>query len=935
VAEEEQADSRKRLIKRLIPAGIAVLVLLSLPAIASLYVELRWFRSVGYEQIFTTMLWTKIALGIVIGLLYGAVLASNLYLVLKLTKGLTGIVLSDPTGQTRIEVGNIVARFIWPVAGLVALLSGLSGSQQWQTWLRYVHASSFGVADPIFGNDISFYVFELPALEAISGGLSTVIGMSLFFSAVLYGARGGLTFGPGGLEADKRARGHLLGLAAAMLVLFAFDAWLARFSLLYSTLGPVQGASYADVQARLPMLNGLIVISLISAGLVAAAATRKRLVLAIAGIGLYAAGQILGVQVYPSLVHRFSVLPNEAVKEAPYISHNIEATRAGFGLANVTERELTGELQLSHADILHNRATIENVRLWDHQPLLDTFAQIQEIRTYYEFASVDNDRYMVDGSLRQTMLSPRELDAESLPNRTWINEHFTFTHGYGITLGPVNVATNEGLPELLLYDIPPQTQLENLEVDRPEIYFGERSNEYVFVRTETRAFDYPQGEDNVYAEYEGSAGIHLDSTVTRAAMALRLGSFKILLTDDLRDDSRILLHRNIRDRVGTLAPFLHFDADPYMVLRDDGSLSWIQDAYTTSSRYPYSQTHPAYGGVNYIRNSVKIVIDAFNGTVDLYNADDEDPILRTWRRIFPGAFKPLAEMPEDLRSHLRYPEDIFRVQTESFVVYHMDSPELIYNREDQWEIPTIRVQDQLTQMVPYYTIMRLPEEEDEEFIQMLPFTPASKENLAAWMVARSDGAHRGELVVYTFPKDRLIFGPGQVMNRINQNADISRQLSLWDQRGSEVNLGTLLVIPIEESLIYVCPLYLRSSGGQIPELKRVIVAYESSIAMEETLDAALASLFGERVAAIVEAPPITDTGTGTETETGTGTETETGTGTGTETGAVVVAGSVGERARQHYERAVAAQREGDWAAYGAALEELEAALQELAPRTGD
>ncbi len=934
MADNDDNGTRGRMMKRIVPAIIGVVLLLALPALAGLYIDLRWFRSLGYEQIFTTILWTRVALGIAIGVIYGGVLAANLWLVLKLTTGLKGIVLADPSGQTRIEVGKMVVRFIWPVVGVVGLLSGLSGSQHWPTWLRWVHASSFGIADPILGRDISFYVFSLPFLELVSSSLSTIIGMSLFFSAILYGARGGLAFGPGGLETDRRARAHLLGLGAAMLALFAFDAWLARYQLLFSNLGPVQGASYADVNARLPMLNGLVVVSLVSAGLVAFAATRKRLVMAIAGVGLYAAGQLLGVQLYPAMVHRFSVLPNEAVKEAPYIAHNIDATRHAFGLSGVTERELTGELEITHQDILDNRATIENVRLWDHQPLLDTFAQIQEIRTYYEFANVDNDRYFVDGQIRQTMLSPRELDAESLPNRTWINEHFTFTHGYGITLGPVNVATNEGLPELLLYDIPPQTERESLEVNRPEIYFGERSNEYVFVRTDNREFDYPSGEENVYAEYEGAAGVHLDSTVTRAALAMALGSFKILLSDDLRDDSRVLLHRNIRTRVQALVPFLRFDADPYMVLREDGSLAWIQDAYTTSSRYPYSQTHDQYGGINYVRNSVKIIIDTYSGAVDLYVADEEDPILRTWRRIFPGAFKPLSEMPEDLSAHLRYPEDIFRIQTETFRVYHMQSPELIYNREDQWEIPTIRVQDQLTEMVPYYTIMRLPEEEDAEFIQMLPFTPASKENLAAWMVARSDGAHRGELVVYAFPKDRLIFGPGQVMNRINQNADISRQLSLWDQRGSEVNLGTLLVIPIEESLIYVCPLYLRSSGGRIPELKRVIVAYESSIAMEPTLDGALASLFGERVTAVEEAEPVDEGEVVSDGEEPT-TDEVTGEPAPAATTEVAAPGSLGDRARRQYERAVEAQRAGDWAAYGEALEALEATLRELAPRNGE
>jgi len=757
-------------------AGVAIVMFVVLPAVAHLYTDLRWFRSVGFQNVFTTVLWTKIGLGLVVGLITAAVLYANLRV-------------QDPSGQAQLVLGPLIPRLTLPAALLLGLVVGLSGAEYWDTWLKWVHASSFGETDPVFGYDVGFYVFELPALEAASSLALWLLGLSLVLSAGVYFARGGLSFTGRGIKAVRRVRVHLSVIGSLVFLVLAFEAWLAMPNLMFSDTGPVNGASYADVNAELPALRVLVGASIVAAVLVAVSATRTRIVLLLTAVGVYLAVDLLGVRLYPTLVQRFSVLPNEAGKEAPYIDHNIAATRSAFRLDGVTERELSTEVSLEWADIENNRATIENIRLWDHQPLLDTFAQIQEIRTYYEFESVDNDRYVIDGDLRQTMLSPRELKTESLPNPTWINKHFTFTHGYGITLGPVNIATEEGLPRLLIKDIPPVSDIESLDVTQPAIYFGELTNDYALVRTQNREFDYPSGEENVYAQYEGGAGIHLDSGLTRAAVAVRIGSFKLLLSDDVDEDSRILLYRNIKQRVRRIAPFLQFDRDPYMVVRDDGSLVWIQDAYTTSDSYPYAQ--PIHG-LNYIRNSVKVVIDAYDGSVTFYVADEDDPILRTWQRIFPGTFTPLDEMPEDVRAHLRYPEDIFRIQTEQFTTYQMESAELVYNREDQWEIPSVRQGDGHTgvgeggsQMVPYFTIMKLPGEDEAEFIQMIPFTPKQKQNLSAWMAARMDGDRLGELVVYRFPKDRLVFGPQQIMNRINQDAEIARQVSLWDQRGSE------------------------------------------------------------------------------------------------------------------------------------------------------
>ena len=566
------------------------------------------------------------------------------------------------------------------------------------------------------------------------------------------------------------------------------------------------------------------------------------------------------------------------------------------------------------------------MRLWDHQPLLDTFAQIQEIRTYYDFASVDNDRYMIDGQLRQTMLSPRELSTSSLPNRTWINERFVFTHGYGLTLGPVNETTDEGLPVLMVQDIPPISNTPSIKVTQPSIYFGELVSDHVFVRTRDKEFHYPSGDGNVETEYDGEDGVRFDSGLARLAIAIRLGTLKLLLSNDIDTDSRVLMYRNISERVRKVTPFLAFDGDPYMVVREDGTLVWICDAYTVSNRYPYAEPVPT--GVNYIRNSVKVVVDAYQGTVTPYAVDDKDPILAAWRKVFPNTFRPLSEMPADLRAHLRYPEQIFAMQAEMFTTYHMAEAQLLYNREDQWEVPTISAQESKQKMSPYYTVMKLPGENEAEFILMLPFSPKRKDNLAAWMVARSDGEHLGELVVYTFPKDRLVFGPQQVINRINQDAEISRQISLWDQRGSQALFGTLLVVPIEESLIYVRPLYLRSEGGKIPELKRVVVAYEKQIAMEPSLREAINAIFGAAPAAASHAAAASNV-QGAEHEQAVGEPPAS-----SDAAPVATGGSVQVQALQHFERAIAAQRAGDWAAYGRELDAVEALLRQMQPLPG-
>ena len=544
------------------------------------------------------------------------------------------------------------------------------------------------------------------------------------------------------------------------------------------------------------------------------------------------------------------------------------------------------------------------------------------IRTYYDFVSVDNDRYRIDGSLRQIMLSPRELNTASLPNRTWVNDRLTFTHGYGLTLGPVNQVTEEGLPVLFVGNLPLETTPE-LPIDEPSLYFGELANDYVIVRTGTREFHYPRGEDNVFTQYEGQGGLAIGSLWRKLVFALRFGAYQILLSDDINDESRILFLRNIRERVQKLAPFLSFDQDPYLVVAD-GRLYWMYDAYTTSARYPYS-TPGGAGDMNYIRNAVKIVIDAYHGTTTVYLADADDPIVATYARIFPDMFTPLAEMPTALREHVRYPEDLFAIQASVYATYHMTQPAVFYNREDQWQIPIIDDAGEAGPMQPYYTIMRLPGEAEPEFIQMLPFTPRNRDNLAAWLSARSDGEHYGTLRVFQFPKQKVIFGPRQVVARINQDQAISPQITLWNQQGSQVIWGTLMVIPIEESLIYVRPLYLRASGGRIPELTRVIVAYQNQIVMEETLEAGLARLFGDAPAldpGVVLAGGLAPAGGSPDTAGAIGQPSTPG-------GDADPLAGLAAQARGYYDRALDAQRNGDWATYGEELRLLGEVLAKM------
>jgi len=897
-----------------IPLFVTVgLVAIVVPAAVRFYTDWLWFGETGYQGVFVRTLVAEGTLGGVAMAVAFGVLLLNFRIAMR---AFSRRELVFPTREGPIAI-TLDRRRVQPIgtalAAVAALLFGLYASSQWLDWLQFRHAQPFGEMDPVLGRDVSFYVFRLPFLDVVRGYLLALIALSGAAAVAVYVMAGTLDVNSirdlrsvRGFRIVGPAKRHLAVVAAALLLVLAFSAYLDVPRLLITPAGIVHGAANVDVAVRIPALRALMVAAIGGAALalyqMAVASWWPSLVAA----ALYIVVTVTG-SVGAAVMHRFVIAPNEQARETPFIEHNIKATRKAFALDNVEERELSGDALLTRANIEANDATLGNVRLWDPEPLLQTFAQIQEIRTYYDFVSVHNDRYKIDGEYRQIMLSARELDSQSLPNRNWINERLTFTHGYGLTLGPVNQVTPEGLPVLFIKDLPPQSSV-NLQITEPSIYYGQRSNDYVFVKTNAREFHYPRGEDNVYASYEGTGGVPVSSFFRRLLFSIRFRSLKVLLSEDITNESRVMFHRQLSQRIARIAPFLRYDPEPYLVI-SSGRLFWLQDGYTVSGRYPYST--PAANGISYIRNSVKATVDAYHGTVVFYLIDDKDPIALTIQRIFPELFRPLAEMPEDMRTRLRYPEGIFTLQAAMYATYHMTNPAVFYNKEDLWEVPTMDAEAQVMQ--PYYTMMRLPGEQAPEYIQMLPFTPARKDNLASWMVARSDGEHYGRMRVFQFPKQKVVFGPRQIVARINQDQAISPQITLWNQQGSEVLQGTLLVIPIEESLLYIQPLYLRSAGGRIPELKRVIVAHQNQIVMEETLEEALERLFPAGAERAARAAPVLEPGTEPAPRQAQGDE-------------------LSARALEHYQRGLQAQREGNWALYGEEIRRLGEVLGQMGRR---
>jgi uncharacterized protein len=865
-----------------------------------------WFQEVGYENVFWITFLTQMKMAALFGLAFFVIFYLNLFLANRFSKQGYWVDRDELIHIPPWEAGNQpLGTLILLASVLFGLFAALRGAAHWETFLQYFNATSFQISDPLFNRDIGFYVFQIPFLKTIYGWLMTVLAITTVASGLVYFIRRSFQFiPPKTLRVAPAARTHLAALVACLFFVGIFGVWLELNDILFAKRGVVFGPGYTETTTQLWVLQLLMVITGICGLSFLVLIFRRDWRIPAVGVAVFLIVSVVGTGIYPSLVQRFQVVPNEIVLEKPYLDRNIKYTRIAYGLKDVLDREFPAEENLTQADLRRNDLTIKNIRLWDHAPLLTTYSQLQEIRTYYKFVDVDNDRYKVNGEFRQVMLSPRELSYPALPARTWVNEHLTYTHGYGAVLGPVNRITREGLPEFLIKDIPPVSSA-NIKITRPEIYFGEISNEYIFVRGKRPEFDYPEGEKNVYSQYEGKGGVPL-SFWRKVVYAVRFRSLTILLSDDITSASRVMYYRKINDRVSRIAPFLRLDSDPYLVISPEGRLLWFVDGYTTTDRFPYSEPFRDLG--NYIRNSVKAVVDAYDGTVELYISDPTDPIIQTFSKIFPGVLKPLDKMAPDLLGHIRYPPGFLSIQARMYSTYHMEDAQVFYNKEDLWSIPRKSGQGGEREMEPYYTIMKLPDEKKEEFVLLLPFTPSKKDNMSAWLAARCDAPNYGKVIVYRFPKQKLVYGPRQIEARIDQDAEISKQLSLWNQRGSQVIRGNLLAIPIEKSILYVQPLYLAAEKGQLPELKRVIIAFGNSLAMEETLELALQRVFGGELIKDREAPKVAAAQAPQKEKTDR---------------------QAAAEALAHYRKAQELLRQGNWAGYGEELRKLEDALKGL------
>jgi hypothetical protein len=846
----------------------------------SYYVEALWFGSLGYAEVFWTTLNIRATLfavftGATFAVLYGAFLTLKPATFGELGSG--GVIFINGRPVT-VPVGPVVRVIALVVSLIIALVTGAGMMSDWPTFALWWYARGAPLsaapqaADPIFGRPIPFYLFTLPAWQLLAGWLTTLAviacAMALFFR---------LTSGAGQMMGGRsrlgRARTGARGLAVAwafLLVMLAIQAYLGRFERLFDDHTIFAGVTYTDAHVALLGALCVSIALLFGAGLAMVSAFVSPRPRWLVGSALPAAALYIGFALVTGYINGFIVKPNELVREAPYIAHNIALTRQAYGLDRISQRAFPADPGVDAADPPANQDTLQNIRLWDWRALQDTLRQLQEIRTYYDFPDIDIDRYVIDGALRQVMLATREISVDKLPvsSRNWINEKLIYTHGYGLTMNLANGFTPEGLPALILRDMPIQTTVPTLRVTRPEVYFGEMTNTDVYVKTRQQEFNYPQGQTNSLTSYEGTGGIAIGGLARRLAIALDRGDLgKLPFSDDVTAQSRLLMRRNVRERVAALAPFLVFDDDPYIVLGEDGRLSWIMDAFTVSDRYPYSRPYQLEAHrINYVRNSVKAVIDAYNGTTTFHVFDTADPILGVYRRVFPTLFTDAAAMPADLRKHIRYPEMLLALQADVFGLYHMTNPEVFYNREDLWtvasEAAASNQREKAAQpMEPNFVLMKLPGETSTEFVEVLPFTPSNRNNLIGWMAGRSDGTHYGEVVVYDFPKTRLVDGPLQVEARIDQNAQLSGQLSLWNQQGSRVRRGSLLVIPIGRALLYAEAIYLQAERSPMPELRLVVLAMQDRLVYAPTFEEALAGLFGRASSAAEGTRPSPATST--------------------------------------------------------------------------
>jgi uncharacterized membrane protein (UPF0182 family) len=932
---------------RMVIIFLVILIGLGMAA-ASLYSNWLWFQNLQFSSVFLTMVISKILIGLIVALVFLLAVGINYYVARFYVKKRHPV--SGGAGGISLEgfaLSERGARWAFGVFLLIiALMIGSTASTKWVLILRYFHPKSFGISDPIFGRDVAFYVFSLPFYLFLKSWLLGFVIFSGVVAVLVYKMGNLITMEVGTIQArdqkvqlpskvrvDSPVRNHLsiLGMIIAALMIWGY--WLKAYGLLYSTGGPAFGASYTDIHVQLIAYRILMLVLGAFAICLAVNMVRQRRGVLLVGLAVTLGAMVVAGSIVPSLVQKIVVKPNELDKERRYIAYNIESTRRAYNLDRIQEKDFIVKENLTMADIVKNKMTIDNIRIWDERPLKETYDQLQSIRLYYNFSGIDVDRYILDGQYRQVTLAAREIAVNqlSLQARTWVNRHLVYTHGYGLALNPVNQVTREGLPNLLVKDLPPVTR--GIEVKRPEIYYGEKTENYVIVRTKEKEFDYPKGDSNVYTTYRGEGGVLINSFLRRFLFAITFRSSDIFFTGYLTPQSRIMFNRIIDKRVRKIAPFLRFDRDPYLVIAD-GHLFWMLDGYTTTSMYPYSSRISEKFGleINYIRNSVKVVVNAYSGKVDFYVIDKADPIIQSFMEIFPDLFRPFDEMPESLKSHIRYPRDLFDIQAALYRKYHMADVQVFYNQEDLWQIPNEVYADTQQKMDPYYIIIKPPGEEREEFLLMLPFTPSNKSNMIAWLAARSDMPNYGDLLVYKLPKEKLIFGPMQVEARVDQQTEISRELTLWGQKGSRVIRGNLMAIPIEQSFLYVEPVYLQASQESkpevetsrkmarpslrrseeparsiaLPELKRVIVAYGNEVVMKEDLTSALAAIFGE-----TEVPRETVPMPRERAE----------------------KGSIQDLAVSILDQYKAAQqylKAGDWAGYGQALDKMEKMLKELA-----
>lgn len=900
--------------------GLFVLLFLSLNWIVFTYTEWLWFNALNYSDVWLRQ-WSFRVLTFVVSFLI-----ASLFLLINWHIARRNAIKETPPFNPKFLQVRLVR---WLINALALFLSfGFASSlgSNWEVILRYLFRVPFDQSDPIFNQDISFYIFELPLFEQLQQWIISLIVLTIIGIIAVHALNNIIDIQRGKWQPQQSnsLRRHVALLTTVLLLLWATGYIFSLFNLLYSPRGVVFGASFTDLNVSRYALFAQMGAMILTAAAVFLNLFRFDLRPVAIGAGLWLLVTLVGGGLLPGFVQRYTVDPNEIEQESPYIAHNIAFTRLAFGLDDVETREFSNISDLDAQDFADNEDVLQNVRLWDYRPLQTTYEKLQTLRPIYQFNDVDIDRYILNNNYEQVMLSVRELNKANLSNDSWVNRNLEFTHGYGIVMNPVDQVNEIGQPEFYIEGLPPRSVVD-LPIDRPEIYFGELTNDEVFVGSNQNEFDYPQGQEPVYSRYMGTGGVLLDNSLKRLAFALRLGEINVMLNSEINLETRIQFHRNITERILQIAPYLELDEDPYIVIWN-GRLYWMQDAYTVNTRFPYSEPTLFQNNrrINYIRNSVKVTIDAYNGDVNFYMSDPEDPIIQTYSRAFPGLFQPFSAMPEGLFNHIRYPENLFDIQAQQYLRYHITNERVFYNGEDVWNIPqeTFDETDNSQQIEPYYVILRLPGEEDPEYLLILPFVPEGRENMVAWMAARNDGENYGKIIVYELPRQEFVDGPSLIEARISQDPDISQQFTLWGQSGSKIIRGNLLAIPLNNNFIYIEPIYLQSSGeNAVPELKRVVVATTNNIAMAETLDEALqAVISGQPIR--IESPIISTSGSGE-------TPADLDPTPVPSLGDDATIEELIQSANAHFIAAEEAQRNGDWTTYGAELAALEQDLARL------